>query len=87
MNCFYLLANLLNISFGISVAWFASYAEKFISFDSPLEVPPLSHYEVIWIESSLYLGGFIGTIFLTIAGDVFGRKNTLAFLIIPQLVS
>lgn len=89
MNCFFVslfLANLLNITFGISVTWFASYAEKFSSSDSPLDVPPLSRNEIKWIDSSLYLGGFIGTILLTIAGDVFGRKNTLAFLIIPQLV-
>lgn len=78
--------NFLNITSGISIAWFITNADKFRRYETPLQVPPLIYDEIKWIECSFYIGGFIGTIFLTLMADGFGRKNTLMVLIIPQLV-
>lgn len=81
-----LLANLMNITHGMAIAWFITNENHFFTVSTPLQVPPLSHNEVKWINSSFYCGSLIGTIFLTLTGDVFGRKNTLTVMIIPLLV-
>lgn len=60
------------------------YGNRFKTVDNPLEVPPLSISEIKWIDLSFYGGAAIGTVVLTLAGDVFGRKYTMIVLIIPQ---
>lgn len=79
-------ANLLNLTYGLSIGWFIIYSDRFKTEDNPLEVPPLSVSEIKWIDWSLYGGAFIGTATLTVAGDVFGRKYTLLALTVPQAV-
>lgn len=69
------------------MAWFISTGSTFNTKATPLEVPPLTVNAVKWIDSSLYIGGFVGVIFLTLMGDGFGRKNTLAVMIFPQVVT
>lgn len=81
------IANLLNITYGLSIAWFVSNVSKLNKHETPLEVPPLSENEIKWIDSSVSVGGFIGTIFLTLMANEFGKKNTLAVMMIPQFVS
>lgn len=81
------IGNLLNFMHGISIAWFISTGSTFNTNSTPLLVPPLTANEVKWIDSSLYVGGFVGVIFLTLMGDGFGRKNTLAVMIFPQVVT
>lgn len=81
------LANILNISYGTTIAWYSSNSAKLQTVDSPLQVPPLEKSEVLWIGASQYIGAIVGTGFLSIMGDGFGRKNTLCMLVIPQLVS
>lgn len=48
---------------------------------------PISISEVKWIEQTVYIGAMIGTIFLTLLGDVFGKKYILVGLIVPEAVS
>ncbi|XP_055300162.1 uncharacterized protein LOC129567369 [Sitodiplosis mosellana] len=76
--------NLINLTYGLTIGWIIVYTNQFHSSANPLKVPPLDPIEVKWIELSLYIGGLIGTIFLTMNGDVFGRKYTLVVLIVPQ---
>lgn len=80
----FFLANLINVTYGLTIGWFIIYAGKFVTHESPLNVPALSYDEVRWIDVSFYIGALIGTIFLTINGDVFGRKYTLVVLVVPQ---
>lgn len=80
-------ANLLNFMYGLSIAWFIATGNTFHTDATPLLVPPITRAEVKWIDSSLYVGGFVGVIFLTLMGDGFGRKNTLAVMIFPQVVN
>lgn len=80
-------ANILNISYGTTVAWYSSNSEKLQTVNSPLQVPPLQKPEVLWIGASQYVGAVFGTIFLSVMGDGFGRKNTLCIIVIPEFVS
>lgn len=79
--------NLINLTYGLTIGWIIVYTNHFNTSSNPLQVPPLDSIEVKWTELSFFLGGFIGTIFLTMIGDVFGRKYTLVILIVPQGVS
>lgn len=79
-------ANLLNLTYGLSIGWFIIYSDRFKTEDSPLNVPSLSSSEIKWIDLSFCGGALIGTIILTLAGDVFGRKYTLLVLAVPQAV-
>lgn len=81
-----LIGNFLIITNGLTVAWYIVYGNKFHTSSNPLTVPPLTKNEVIWVNALFYLAGLIGTVFLTMIGDVFGRKNTLMVLLVPQMV-
>lgn len=76
--------NLVNLTYGLTIGWIVIYGNKFQTDSNPLQVPPLNSVELKWIDLSLYIGAVIGTVFLTLAGDVFGRKYTLVVLIVPQ---
>lgn len=71
----------------MTIGWFILYSNEFVTDQSPLEVEPLTECEVKWAELSLYIGGFLGTILLTMTGDVLGRKDTLVVLVVPQGVN
>ncbi|XP_031623380.1 sugar transporter ERD6-like 4 [Contarinia nasturtii] len=79
-----IFGNLLNLTYGLTIGWICIYGNKFHTDSNPLQVPSLNSIELKWIDLSLYIGALIGTVFLTIAGDVFGRKYTLVVLIVPQ---
>lgn len=81
-----LIGNFLIITNGLTVAWYIVYGNQFHTSSNPLTVPPLTKNEVIWVNALFYLAGLIGTVFLTMIGDVFGRKNTLMVLLVPQTV-
>lgn len=78
--------NIINVSFGATFAWFISNAVDFSTEKTPLIVPPLETSEVAWIGTTQYIGAVVGTVFFSLMGDAFGRKNTLAVLVIPQMV-
>lgn len=74
------------MTWGTNISWFLSNAPRFSTQSTPLAVPELSVDEIKWIGSTFYIGAFVGTIFLAFMGDGFGKKNTMAAMIIPQLV-
>lgn len=82
--CCYFLANFLNITHGLAIGWFINYAGRFLSNKTPLAVPPILENEVRWVDASVYIGAFLGTILYTLCGDIFGRKFTLMTLVVPQ---
>lgn len=86
-NIFNHVANLINVTCGMTIGWFMVYANQFHTENTPLGVPPLDHSEVNWMYASFYMGTLIGLVLLTLCGDAFGRKNTLVVLLIPQAVN
>lgn len=72
------------MTYGLTIGWIIVYINQFDTESNPLQVPPLTATDAKWIDLSLCIGGLIGTVFLTMTGDVFGRKYTLIVLIIPQ---
>lgn len=78
------VANLPNLTYGLSIGWLIIYSDRFKTVDNPLDVAPLSADAIKWIECSFYAGTLIGIICLTLAGDIFGRKYTLLTLLMPQ---
>lgn len=65
---------MLNLTYGLTIGLMIVHSVKSTQIDD----------ESIWIDLSFYIGAIIGTVFLTIYSDVFGRKRTLIALIIPQ---
>lgn len=63
------------------------YGNTFHTPTNPLDAPPLEPHEVSAINASFYIAGLVGTVFLTLMGDVFGRKYTLMVLCVPQMVN
>ncbi|CAD7088651.1 unnamed protein product [Hermetia illucens] len=82
-----LCVNLLTICYGAFVGWSSAAFLLFQSEDSPLDGGPLSTAEVSWVGSILCVGGLLGTFLFGWMSDRFGRKKSLLFAVIPQLLS
>lgn len=57
------------------------------SNESPLPSGRVSMLEQSWISSMLGIGGVVGTIAAGWLADSIGRKKSLLFAVIPQIVS
>lgn len=76
---------MLNLTYGLTIGWMIVHSAKSTQTGPyPLKIHALTDDDGIWIDLSFYIGAIIGTVFLTINSDVFGRKRTLVALIIPQ---
>lgn len=77
--------NLLSLNYGIANGWIAPNLLRFQSEDSPIGL--LSAEEAALVVSSLCIGGFVGTLLFGFLADWCGRKWTLVWIAIPQIVA
>lgn len=80
-------ANLASLSIGCSIGWLSPALRTLESNDTPLSTGPLTVDEVSWVGSLMHLGGLCGFPLYAAIAKRFGRKNAIASLIIPLIVS
>lgn len=78
--------NLCTIGYGCSVGWMASAFLILTSDNCPLPTGPISMPEIGWIGAILGIGGLIGTVVVGWLANVAGRKNSMIFMAVPQIV-
>lgn len=83
---FWIAGNLITFSYGTTTSWAASNYVVLTSPQSPLKSGPLTMAEGSMVVSLLCMGGLLGTILAVMAVDRYGRKTSLIFLAIPQIV-
>lgn len=81
------IVNLLSICEGIGIGWAMPNITLLTSDKTPAKFGRITFEEVSWITSLLCIGGLIGNIIYGYAGNKFGRKKPLLFLVIPIIVS
>jgi len=81
-----LSVNIISISYGAFCGWPSSSFLELSSEDSPLETGPLSPKDQGWVASNICLGGLFGTLLFTWLADKIGRKWSLMWMALPNLV-
>ncbi|XP_037711176.1 facilitated trehalose transporter Tret1 [Drosophila subpulchrella] len=78
--------NIISISYGAFCGWPSSSFLELSSEDSPLETGPLSPKDQGWVASNICLGGLFGTFLFTWLADKIGRKWSLMWMALPNLL-
>ncbi|XP_016964742.1 facilitated trehalose transporter Tret1 [Drosophila biarmipes] len=78
--------NIISISYGAFCGWPSSSFLELSSENSPLDTGPLSPKDQGWVASNICLGGLFGTFFFTWLSDKIGRKWSLMWMALPNLL-
>ncbi|XP_017011525.2 facilitated trehalose transporter Tret1 [Drosophila takahashii] len=78
--------NIISISYGAFCGWPSSSFLELAAENSPLETGPLSPKDQGWVASNICLGGLFGTFLFTWLADKIGRKWSLMWMALPNLL-
>lgn len=80
-----LTVNLHSLTYGISNGWISPNLVSFQTDDSP--IGRISQSEAALIVSSLCVGGLLGSIIFGFLADWCGRKKTIVWMALPQILA
>ncbi|XP_034668658.1 facilitated trehalose transporter Tret1 [Drosophila subobscura] len=78
--------NIVTISYGAFCGWPSASFLELGSEDSPLETGPLSNQDQGWVASTICIGGLFGTILYAWLADKIGRRWSLLWMALPNLI-
>ncbi|XP_017033009.1 facilitated trehalose transporter Tret1 [Drosophila kikkawai] len=78
--------NIITISYGAFCGWPSASFLELTSEKSPLETGPLTKQDQGWVAATICLGGLFGTIFFTWLADKIGRKWSILWMALPNLL-
>ncbi|KAH8319051.1 hypothetical protein KR067_006030, partial [Drosophila pandora] len=76
----------ISISYGAYCGWPSASFLELASDKSPLDTGPLTKHEQGWVASSVCLGGLFGAIFFVRLADKIGRRKSLLWMALPNLL-
>ncbi|KAH8412743.1 hypothetical protein KR009_005255 [Drosophila setifemur] len=81
-----LSVNIITISYGAFCGWPSSSFLELTSDASPLDTGPLTKQDQGWVAAYICLGGLFGTILFAWLADKVGRKRSILWMAVPNLV-
>ncbi|XP_017047673.1 facilitated trehalose transporter Tret1 [Drosophila ficusphila] len=78
--------NIITISYGAFCGWPSASFLELSAEDSPLETGPLSPKDQGWVASNICTGGLFGTLLFTWLSEKIGRRQSLLWMALPNLL-
>ncbi|KAH8248789.1 hypothetical protein KR032_003244, partial [Drosophila birchii] len=78
--------NIVTISFGAFCGWPSASFLELTSEKSPLETGPLTKEDLGWVAATICLGGLFGTILFAWLAHKIGRKWSIMWMALPNLL-
>lgn len=79
--------NILAVAHGCQIGWVSPTMPYLKSEDTHLTNGMINSDQISWIGSLLSLGALFSVLFVGFAIEFFGKKNTLIFLLFPNVIS
>ncbi|XP_017155265.1 facilitated trehalose transporter Tret1 [Drosophila miranda] len=78
--------NIVSISYGAFCGWPSASFLELGGEDSPLETGPLSNQDQGWVASTICIGGLFGGILFAWLAEKIGRRWSLLWMALPNLI-
>lgn len=75
------------MAYGTVCGWPSANFPVLLSNETPLASGPMTMDQISWVGSFMSIGSLFGNVFFGWMSERFGRKNSLLFSAIPQIVS